>query len=117
MSGHESDKGVLVHATVEDNRLVAVHKLEVPVKPTDPAAGVMQEIEIPEVVKSKLEGDWTIPQDSYLIISLGVHRETNDVGSPSVRERLIVLDSHAIELGPSPSQGANYFAPGIDTKY
>jgi hypothetical protein len=50
-------------------------------------------VEIPEVGGQEVAGEWLVPNDGILLISLGVHTMTGADGKAVVRERLAVLEA------------------------
>jgi hypothetical protein len=51
-------------------------------------------IEIPEVGGLEVAGEWLVPDDGILLISLGVHTMTGADGKAVVRERLAMLEAN-----------------------
>jgi hypothetical protein len=50
-------------------------------------------VEIPEVGGQEVAGEWLVPHDGILLVSLGVHTMMGEDGKAVVRERLAVLEA------------------------
>ena len=102
ITGTATPRGLHLKLAVENTRLLAVHNLVVPgagAKDNRPEAdtqGVMAHV--PEIVQSRYEGDWTIPEGESLVISFGPEGIKDEQGKTSLRERLIVLTPRLIIL-------------------
>ena len=84
-TGRKLDQGVLVKLVLEETRFLAVHSVAL----DDDNAPLA----VPEVATSDLIGEWLIPNDGALVISLGAHTVADDDGKAVVRERLVVLEA------------------------
>jgi hypothetical protein len=98
--GRKLDQGVLVRVVVDDTRLAAVHhvKLSEAVSPVDKrhAEGkIAFDLDVPEVINTSVDGEWLIPNDGILLVSLGAHTIADDKGKAVVRERLMVIEAQA----------------------
>jgi hypothetical protein len=51
-------------------------------------------VEIPEMGSQEVAGEWLVPNESVLLVSLGVHTIMGEEGKAVVRERLAVLEAH-----------------------
>ena len=76
ISGREIDQGVLAWVLLEETRVAAVHQVMLTefVTPKDAKAGEQKlnpKIDVPEVVKAGIEGEWLIPRDGAILVSLG----------------------------------------------
>jgi hypothetical protein len=104
MAGRKLDQGMLVKMVVEETRVAAVHQVKltesVPNQAPESQQGrvtINPQLDVPEVVRATLEGEWLIPNDGVLVASLGAHTLDDGHGKAIVRERLIV-----VEAGPVP---------------
>lgn len=121
-SGRKLDQGVLAQVKFAESHLGSLHTIQLAevVKtpptpaPAAPAAGmttpvamaveVVQRlagpslgiskstVQIPEVFLSQVEGEWFVPSDGVLLISMGVNTVADEQGKAVVQERLAVLD-------------------------
>ncbi|HMB04422.1 MAG TPA: hypothetical protein VKP69_11875 [Isosphaeraceae bacterium] len=105
MSGRKLDQGVLTKLVVEDSRIAAVHKVTmsetVPAKGHPAAAGSCQlnaTVEVPELVQGSVAGEWLIPNDGLLVVSLGAHTVADPQGKAAVRERVMVVEARPVAL-------------------
>jgi hypothetical protein len=96
--GRKLDQGVLAKVVVEDVRVAAVHR--VMLTETVQAAHhegsdgtVRPKLEVPEVVKARVEGEWLIPSDGILLVSLGANTAADGQGKAVVRERLVLIEA------------------------
>ncbi|MEJ7637767.1 MAG: hypothetical protein WKF75_07195 [Singulisphaera sp.] len=60
------------------------------------ARGVYGTLQVPEVVKGKLEGEWLIPHEGALVVSLGVQKVIDMKGKSVVQERLVVIQARPV---------------------
>ena len=98
VTGRKLDQGVLARLVLEDSRVVAVHQvtLNEAIESTCPSAEACTaspRIDVPEVVKGAVEGEWLIPKDGVLVLSLGTFTTADGDGKAVVRERLAVLEA------------------------
>ena len=56
------------------------------------AATISTPVMVPEVASSEVEGEWLVPNDSILIVSLGIDTTINPEGKPVTQERLAIYD-------------------------
>lgn len=93
MSGRKLDQGVLTHIVVEDGSLAE--------KKADGARPV-------DVARGKVEGEWLVPHDQILVLSLGIQSVPGGEGN-AVRERLAIIEPKlkvaetkpAVAVGPA----------------
>ncbi|HWE35742.1 MAG TPA: TolC family protein, partial [Isosphaeraceae bacterium] len=130
LSGRPIDQGVLTQVFLDETRLQALYDVTVAdgVKGRAPGEGPTRldaRYQVPDVVDSKVEGEWLIPKDGALLISLGVHPEPEGfstsktffsrlAGPPAVRERLVMIvarTSDQAEAAPDLSKAAWHAAP------
>jgi hypothetical protein len=102
MSGRKLDQGVLAKLVAEDTRLAAVHKVAVcetvSGKGHPDAAGPCQlkaAVEVPELVQGSVAGEWLIPNDGVLVVSLGTHTTAGPGGKAEVHERVLFVEAWA----------------------
>ena len=62
------------------------------------------QVQIPEVSHAKVDGEWLIPRDGILLVSLGVDTVADDRGKAVVRERIAVLEVAPASPGPALTQ-------------
>ncbi len=116
--------GVQAAVTIEDRRLVAMHTIQkegfveerreyaVPVLSRIPFVGrlfrnigiarqpISAKVEVPEVSSARVEGDWLIPSEGALVISLGPMPSGD--GKPAAEE-IVILTARLLPLDPVPS--------------
>ena len=56
------------------------------------ATSISVPLMVPEVASSEVEGEWLVPNDSILIISMGIDTTINPEGKAVTRERLAIYD-------------------------
>jgi hypothetical protein len=95
--GEPGAEGMRVKLDIKDSRISRVHVIES--EAVEPGSRV--KFQVPEVTFRELGGSWVVPEDHALILSLGVDSSTDDHGTSSVRERLLILSTKVI--GPSPA--------------
>src|SRR4029077_5043872 len=106
VSGRALDQGVLATLTLEDRQITAVHTVPLP-EVVEPKAGEKGEkgpvnvtIQIPEYARTSVSGEWLIPRDGVLVVSLGVHTAADPKGKAVAHERLIVVEAETISGQP-----------------
>ena len=105
MTGRKLDQGVLACVVLDESRVAAVHHValseNVPAKTccasdSVPACGkIASRIEVPEFVHASLAGEWLIPKDGVLVVSLGVQTTADAAGRAVVAERLVLIEAAA----------------------
>ena len=100
VSGRKLDQGILTQVTIEDKQIVAVHVvtlIEAIESGRNASAKLKAKLQIPETVQARVSGEWLVPNDGVLVVSLGVHTVADSNGKAVVRERLALLEARAIE--------------------
>jgi outer membrane protein TolC len=132
MVGRKLDQGILTCLTLNDTEFLAFHTVAVGDgvggTPVDPKATVINaQYQVPEVAQCDVKGEWLIPNEEALVVSLGVH-EVPKAEAPAcpvarlvkladraltgqlglgvttelrVRERLVLVSAHVAEPSPS----------------
>jgi hypothetical protein len=107
ITGRKLDQGVLACVVVDDTRVAAVHQVAFSeaVAPQsccdkESAAGgccgkVAARIEVPELAQAALAGEWLIPSEGTLVLSLGVRTTADAAGKAVVGERLVLIEASA----------------------
>lgn len=73
--------------------------------------------QVPEVVESRVEGEWLIPADGCLAIGLGVHTTTGEKGEAVVTERVALIQAEPLGVtasAPTAGRRALSTPPPID---
>lgn len=106
LSGRKLDQGVLTALTLVDRRVIAVHSVPL-TEVLEPKPGqdgektpVQVTIQIPEYARTEVSGEWLIPKNGVLVVSLGVHTVADPQGKAVVRERLAVFESEDADAPP-----------------
>jgi hypothetical protein len=106
VTGRKLDQGVLAQIVLEDSRVTAVHTVGLS-EVQEPAKGTSDgkrwekmgvKIQVPEVVKGEVAGEWLIPNDGVLVVSLGVQTVADKEGRAVVRERLALIEARSVDL-------------------
>jgi hypothetical protein len=103
--GRKLDQGVLAEVRLEDKQITAVHTValseNLESKGDDDPEATKRPIEVtlqvPESTRTEVAGEWLIPRDGVLVVSLGAHTVADANGKAVVRERLAVLAAQAVE--------------------
>jgi hypothetical protein len=106
ITGRKLDQGVLALVVVDDTRVAAVHQVALSevVAPqaccaNESAAGeccrnkIASRIEVPEMGHAALAGEWLIPAEGTLVLSLGVRTTADAAGKAIVSERLVLMEA------------------------
>jgi hypothetical protein len=111
LTGRKIDQGVLVCAVLEDTRIAAVHQVALTENVVAKdccegedacAAGCKKlacRIEVPEVAQAAAAGEWLIPNDGALVVSLGVQTTADEQGKAVVVERVVLIEARAVGDG------------------
>jgi len=73
-------------------------------RPEPDKASIRATIQVPEVASRRIEGDWLIPSDGALLVSMGPHSRGGKLGGKSYEERLILLTAVPTTEGPPKGQ-------------
>ena len=123
LSGRKLDQGILARIALEDTHVDVIHGvpqteslkptasrtnrtpaevgrdvLNVVFSPSPNVPGqtsITSSVQIPEVTQARIEGEWMIPNDGVLLVSLGVKTAADDKGMAVVRERVAVIEACA----------------------
>lgn len=103
MSGRKLDQGMLIKMVVEETRIAAVHQVKltefVPKKDGQDERTVLSpKLDVPEVVKGTIEGEWLIPNGGVLVASLGANTLDDGHGKAVVRERLMLVEAAPVPM-------------------
>ncbi|WP_165065898.1 hypothetical protein [Paludisphaera rhizosphaerae] len=75
-------------------------------RPEPDKTAIRATIQIPEVASRRIEGDWLIPSNGFLLVSMGPHSRGGKLGGKSYEERLILLTAVATTEAPPQAQPA-----------
>ena len=120
LSGRKIDQGVLTRLVLEDSHCTSVHTFKV--RERAETAGrepIAATIQVPEIATCEVAGEWVIPNDGVLIVSLGATTVKEKDGKAGVRERVAMVEARHVEtpfaapahattrrVMPTPSAGA-----------
>jgi hypothetical protein len=106
LSGRKLDQGVLATVVLEDKQITAVHPVsltEVLEKKGEKDEGkgdgedsVRIAIQVPEIARAEVSGEWLIPNDGVLLVSFGAHTVADAKGKAVVLERLAVIEAKPV---------------------
>jgi hypothetical protein len=92
------ETGVLTAVEIDESRLIslATYAVSEEVQPRDPQgpakpAHLTAQVQVPEVGADRVKGQWLIPHEHVLIVSLGVHTVQTPGGKSVVTERVAVI--------------------------
>ncbi len=110
ISGRPKKEGILTHAELTDTRFVAFHSVTIPETFVDPktreTSTTTALIQVPEVVRGTAKGEWLIPTDGILVISMGAYSTTDKNGKLSMHERLAIIEPSCVRSDASVAQVA-----------
>ncbi len=118
VTGRKLDQGVLANLTLVDRRITAMHPVALTeaLEPKSAEVGKPKAIEItlqvPEYSQTSVSGEWLIPKDGVLVVSLGVHTVADRKGKAVAREYLAVLEACETEVEPA-SEAVGLVHPDI----
>jgi hypothetical protein len=119
VSGRKLDQGLLASLTLVNSRITAVHSvplrevLESKSGRDGKATPVEVAIDVPEYSRSSVSGEWLIPKDGVLVVSLGVHTVADGKGKAVAREHLAVLEAGDPEAPPAVKAAALFMMPDL----
>lgn len=114
VKGRRLDQGVLVDVSLEDKHITAVHTVSL----TEAIEGsgkneLHSTIQVPEFGSAEVAGEWLIPNDGVLIVSLGVHTAADSQGKAVARERLALIEARPTTAMPGNAVALTSFVPAI----
>ena len=77
------------------------------VRPPSTATGGPSSVKVllpPEVVKAGIEGEWLIPRDGAILVSLGAHTTSDAEGKAVIHERLMLLEAQPVTAHEGPTR-------------
>ena len=101
VTGRKLDQGILTKVVLEDTWVGSVHRVglteaQEPGKPGPDAKRWEKsrvEFLVPEITHSEIAGEWLIPNEGMLVVSLGVHTTADESGKAVVHERVALLQA------------------------
>jgi hypothetical protein len=106
LSGRAEGRGVRVRLGLDDTRVVSVHEVTLTefVRDEEGVESYLRpSLEVPEVATARAGGEWLVPDDGVLVVSLGAQTVVDDESasaSACVRERLVIVEPEQISAGP-----------------
>ncbi len=109
LQGRWVDQGLLAEVEIEENRLEGLDTFTIheqvegdPKLGAKPAA-LNAQVQVPEVVEGHVGGEWLIPTDGLLVVSLGAYSRPAGKGPTTTRERLAIIEPLATESEATPT--------------
>ena len=97
IDGRKLDQGVLTHVTMEETQILAVYAVSLSetteTKGTGDGQVLKATMQVPEVARAGVSGEWLIPTDGVLVVSFGPRTSADADGKAVVRERLAVIEA------------------------
>ena len=99
MSGRRTSKGVRAHVKADSTWVGHVARART--RETVPNKGfgtssIEADLQLPQVVEAKVEGDYEIPEGNQLLVSLGTATSVDERDHPVVMERLLLVAARPI---------------------
>jgi hypothetical protein len=88
VAGTPTEQGVRLRLAIDESRLVRLHLVKA--RGSEEAA-VGAHFQVPEVLRGRVEGEWTVPDGRSLVVCLGAYTVTDEHGKPATRERALVI--------------------------
>jgi len=109
VAGRRLDQGTLIRLAVSESRLAAIHRVKLTEYVSKPGQSndkveLNPHLDVPEVLKSSLEGEWLIADDQVLVASLGAHTVADAQGKAVVLERLVLVEAVGAKPASTPTQ-------------
>jgi hypothetical protein len=100
VSSRRIDQGMLARLCVEDAHVARVHTFDIKETVKDAKGGrpaeIHGQVQVPELISGRVEGEWLIPKDGALIVSLGAFTSADEDGKAVVRERVALIEAHSV---------------------
>ena len=109
LAARRTGEGVRLGVNVLDSRIAKVHVIETTPAPESCPEGavcVTYRVQAPEVYSAEVKGEWSIPEGSGLIVSLGIRSDVQGDDAEHVRERLILITPNP-DRSPTPEAVAD----------
>lgn len=102
ISGRKLDQGVLLKFVIEDTHLTALHTVLLSEKRpagdgSKDTSAVRATVQVPEIARGDVAGEWLVPNDGMLLVSLGAYTVADRNGKAVVHERLVLLEAGAVD--------------------
>jgi hypothetical protein len=108
VTGRKLDQGVLAQVSIEDRQITAVHTIALTEereakRGRDRKKGdrIGVKVQVPEYAQAQAAGEWLIPNEGVLLVSLGAHTVADAKGKAVVRERVALVSARAVEGKPA----------------
>ena len=75
-------------------------------QPRESTQSITCSVQVPEISQAKVEGEWLIPNNGVLIVSLGVKTVADDEGKAVVRERVAVIEANPAMMPSATARAA-----------
>ncbi len=127
VSGRRLDQGILASVALEDTRVVRIETVGLPEtikgepkaaengpigvaqrvirtvvngRSDIPETSVLGQVQVPEVATGRAEGEWLVPNDGVLLVSLGIRTVPDKNGMAVTQERLAIVEFDANPIKP-----------------
>ncbi|HEU5116356.1 MAG TPA: hypothetical protein VFT74_06715, partial [Isosphaeraceae bacterium] len=102
VQGRRLDQGVLAQVEIVDTRIERMlsYTYEEKIDGDNGPVTLRGKAEVPEVSSSTAQGEWLIPSDGVLVVSLGLHTKPSKEGKAATLERLALIEVAAVNQAP-----------------
>ncbi len=102
VQGRRLDQGVLAQVEIVDTRIdrMLSYTYEEKIDGDNGPLTLRGKAEVPEVSSSTAQGEWLIPSDGVLVVSLGLHTKVDKDGKAETLERLALVDVAVADRTP-----------------
>ncbi len=102
VQGRRLDQGVLAQVEIVDTRIdrMLSYTYEEKIDGDNGPVTLRGKAEVPEVSSSTAQGEWLIPSDGVLVVSLGLHTKVDKTGKAETLERLALVDVAVADRAP-----------------
>jgi hypothetical protein len=121
-SGRHLEQGMLVNVSWDVQQVLALHKVTHKGTEVEGRGKINAQYQVPEIVKDNYKGEWLIPEDSALVLSMGPRTVAGPLNIAQVRERvLIVIARHVLtedeeaRIELEPLQQAGFSRPPVES--
>jgi hypothetical protein len=138
LSGRKLDQGILTQVALEETHVDVIHSVPqtesllpsssntcrtpadlcrdvlnvvLAQQPRESTQSITCSVQVPEISQAKVEGEWLIPNNCVLLVSLGVKTVADDQGKAVVRERVAVIEVNPTAMPAAQLSAVDDFEP------
>ncbi|WZO99638.1 hypothetical protein EP7_001249 [Isosphaeraceae bacterium EP7] len=95
-SGRQLEQGMLVDVSWDVQQVLALHNVTHKGVEVEGQGKINAQYQVPEIVKDSYKGEWLVPEDSALVLSMGPRTVAGPLNLAQVRERVLVVTARHV---------------------